>query len=78
MTLAPVGGVVLGSGAVVLDETPTSEVVDDRPAARALGLPPLRLRAERVWRIDARRWSEFGNFGEMERDRESLVTSLFC
>jgi hypothetical protein len=31
MTLAPVGGVVLGSGAVVLDDTPTSEAVDDRP-----------------------------------------------
>jgi hypothetical protein len=37
MTLAPMGGVVLGSGAVVLDETPMAEAVDDRPAARALG-----------------------------------------
>jgi hypothetical protein len=68
MSLAPVGGVVLGSGAVVLDVTPTSEAVDDRPAARALGLPPLRRALEGLG-IDARRWSEFGNFGRETENR---------
>jgi hypothetical protein len=69
MTLAPVGGVVLGSGAVVLDVTPTSEAVDDRPAARALGLPPLRSCAGRVG-IDSKRVSEFGNFGRQKETED--------
>jgi hypothetical protein len=54
---------------VVLDETSPSEAVDDRPAARARGLPPLRSRAEKVWAIDSKRVSEFGNREERKRER---------